>query len=204
MFIWGGFLRHYFTNEEYETEERYSYKINIFDKQFIFNTSSGVFSKSALDYGTKLLLENLIASDIKGKVLDIGCGYGPIGIILASFKNLELHMTDINKRALELTKENARINNISCVRIYESYIYNEIKTKFDCIISNPPIRAGKKVIYEIIGSAKEHLNEKGELWVVIRKAQGAQSLVRNMSNIYNISIIDKKKGYYILMFKIKS
>lgn len=197
-------MRHYFTNDENEIKEKYSFKANIFDKQFIFNTTNGVFSKEKLDYGSKLLLENLITSDIKGKVLDIGCGYGPIGIILASFKDIELHMTDINIRALELAKENARIHNISCVKIYESYIYDEIDTKFDYIISNPPIRAGKKVIYEIIGSAKKHLNKNGKLWVVIRKAQGAPSLIRDMSDIYNINVIDRKKGYYILTFKTKS
>lgn len=203
MFIWGGFMSHYFTNEDEKTVKKYSYKVNIFEKEFIFNTSDGVFSKNMLDYGSKLLLESLIVSDIKGKVLDIGCGYGPIGIILSPFKNIELHMTDINKKTLELAKENVSINNINCVKIYESYIYNEIREKFDYIISNPPIRAGKKVVYEIIGKAKEYLSKDGELWVVIRKAQGALSLIKDMSNIYNISIINKKKGYYVLKFEIK-
>jgi len=174
------------------------YKIKIFNKQFAFNTDAGIFSKNYLDYGSKLLLEHLPYNNLKGNVLDIGCGYGPIGIIVAKMSNVFVHMIDINIKAIELANINAKLNSVKNVYIYESNIYDKIGDTFNLIITNPPIRAGKKTVYEILEKAKDYLTEKGELWFVMRKQQGAESLIKYLSNLYEVTIIKKSKGYFVI------
>ena len=133
-------------------------------------------------------------------ILDVGCGYGPIGLSLAkSYENRNIHMVDVNHRALELAKRNAKNNNILNVSIYESYCYEGVKGKFAAILSNPPIRAGKKVVHGILEEAQHHLVDGGELWVVIQKKQGAPSAKKKMEEVYgNCEVISKDKGYFIL------
>ena len=129
--------------------------------------------------------------------MDIGCGCGPIGIYLAKL-GFNVDMTDINKRALHLSKMGIKEQKLNC-NIFESDAYINIKDKYDYIISNPPIRVGKEKLYEIIMNAKDHLKQNGELWIVVRKKQGADSLVRDMKEVYKeVDIIIKKKGFYII------
>ena len=158
---------------------------------------NGVFSKDRLDFGTRTLLETLEVDKIKGKVLDFGCGYGPIGIYVAKTTNSEVHMIDINRRVLELARKNVYLNHVN-VKIYESNIYDNVTDKFDYIISNPPIRVGKKILYEILFKAKDYLNKNGELWIVVSKDQGAKSLVKDLEKEYEVVIKNKHKGFYII------
>ena len=133
-------------------------------------------------------------------LLDVGCGYGTIGLSIAkAYNNLSVDMVDINERAVNLTRMNAEENNIKNVNVMVSNIYENVTSNYDVVISNPPIRAGKKVVFEIVEKAKEHLNLGGFICVVIQKKQGAPSLLNKMEEVYdNAEIINKEKGYYII------
>lgn len=189
-------MSHYFTNDDVKSNER-TKKVNINNHEFIFTTDNGVFSKKGLDFGTRSLLETLELDRMKGKVLDFGCGYGPIGIYLALNPELEVHMIDINRRSLELARKNVDLNHVN-VTIYESDIYSNVHCKFDYIISNPPIRVGKKILYEILFKAKDYLNKNGELWIVINKGQGAKSLIKDLEQAYKVIVKNKVSGFYII------
>ena len=166
-------------------------------KTIKLTTDNGVFSKKGLDFGTRTLLENLPLEKINGKVLDFGCGYGPIGIFIAKETNSQVDMIDINERSLKLAKKNAELNKVT-VNIFESNIYSNVKEKYDYIITNPPIRVGNKILYEILYGAKKHLTEEGELWCVINKDQGAKTIAKNLEKEYLVEIVDKNKGFFII------
>lgn len=193
-------MGHYFIEDNNIKSDKKTYTFMFDNVKFIFNTDSGVFCKSYLDFGSKLLLENLPFEKMSGsKILDLGCGYGPIGIVVAKTTMGYVHMTDINNKALALAKRNAHDNTIiNNVKIYESNIYDNVDEKYDFIITNPPIRAGKKVVYSILLDAYKYLNSNGELWFVIRKDQGAKSAIKDMENIYDLDIVEKSKGYFII------
>ncbi len=189
-------MSHYFTNDDVKSNER-TKKVNINNHEFIFTTDNGVFSKKGLDFGTRALLETLELDRMKGKVLDFGCGYGPIGIYLALNPELEVHMIDINRRSLELARKNVNLNHVN-VTIYESDIYSNVHCKFDYIVSNPPIRVGKKILYQILFDAKEYLNPHGELWIVVNKQQGAKSLIKDLEKAYKVEVKNRASGFYII------
>ncbi len=187
-------MSHYFTNDEVKSEEK---QINVIinDTKLKFITDNGIFSKKGLDFGTRTLLENI--KNIKGNILDFGCGYGPIGIYLKKTFDVNVDMIDINKRALSLALKNAKINNAE-VNIFESNIYENVSKKYDAIVTNPPVRVGKKILYDILFEAKKYLNENGKLWLVINKNQGAKSLVKDLGKVYDVTIVTKNKGFYII------
>jgi len=166
-------------------------------KIYTFKTDNNVFSKKGLDFGTRSLLESINVKNIKGDVLDFGCGYGPIGIYIKSNTESNVDMIDINERALNLARCNAKINNVD-VNIFESNIYSNVTKKYDYIITNPPIRVGKKILYEILIGAKEYLKETGHLIFVINKDQGAKSTMKEMEKYYNVKLITKNKGFFII------
>lgn len=190
-------MAHYFENDDTLKSKERQILVKINNINFSFLTDYGVFSKNGLDFGTRTLLETLDTSKISGKVLDFGCGYGPIGIYIAKTTNSEVHMIDINRRVLGLARKNVSLNHVN-VNIYESNIYEKITEQFDYIISNPPIRVGKEILYKILFEAKEHLKENGELWIVVNKDQGAKSLVKDLEKEYSVEIKNKKKGFYII------
>ena len=176
------------------------YKTRIFDKEFCFNTDNGVFSKSKLDFGTRCLLETLPLDEISGEVLEVGCGYGVIPIILTSVdeKIVNFDAVDINKRAIHLSEMNLKENKAEKIRFFESDIYSNVNKKYDVIITNPPIRAGKQVVYNIVMNAKDYLNKDGMLLIVINKDQGAKSLKSDLDKIYNTEVLKKIKGFWII------
>jgi len=194
-------MAHYFTNDDVKSNEK-KIEINFKNKKYIMNTDNGVFSKRGLDFGTRSLLEKLPFEKLKGDILDFGCGYGPIAIIVADKTNQNVDAIDINLRSLKLAKKNADINNVN-VNFFESDIYSNVNKKYDYIITNPPIRVGKEVLYRILVEAKEHLNENGEVYFVINKDQGAKSIAKYLENYYLVNIVDKNKGFYIINLKIK-
>ncbi len=187
-------MSHYFTNDEVKSEEK---QINVIinDTKLKFITDNGIFSKKGLDFGTRTLLENI--ENIKGNILDFGCGYGPIGIYLKKTFDVNVDMIDINKRALSLALKNAKINNAE-VNIFESNIYENVSKKYDAIVTNPPVRVGKKILYDILFEAKKYLNKNGKLWLVINKNQGAKSLAKDLGKVYDVTIVTKNKGFYII------
>lgn len=171
-------------------------KVNLLGLSMHFETDSGVFSKNAVDYGSKVLLANF--SPIGKTLLDVGCGYGTLALTLSKKYNLEATLTDVNSRALDLAKKNADMNAV-VAKIIKSDAYEEVSEKFDNIISNPPIRAGKEVVHRILEGAHAHLNTGGQLVVVIQKKQGAPSALEKMKKVFgNSETVAKDKGYYIL------
>ena len=193
-------MSHYFLNDKNLVSEIKPFNISINGSNFTFNTDNGVFSKGELDFGTYLLIKNVLKLDISGDVLDLGCGYGAIGIILSKLTNSNVYMSDINKRALHLTKMNMKKNGVT-VNIIESDGYENITNKFDVVVSNPPIRVGKKILYKLLLDTKSHLKDNGKLIIVVRKGQGALSLIKDMSKDYDIEVLDKEKGFMIILLK---
>ena len=194
-------MAHYFTNENNLKSEIRTIRYTNGAFSLVFNSDNGVFSKDHLDFGSKLLIETMIKNIDKNKsILDVGCGYGFIGISLAKILNSKVVMIDINKRAVHLTNMNIKENKVNA-QAFESNIYENIKEKFDVIVSNPPIRAGKNIVLEILERAHEFLNINGELWFVIRKDQGAKSIAKELEKIYKIEIMEKSKGFYIFRAK---
>lgn len=187
----------YFDNQNLPSKMVYTDCI-ILGERFIFYTDNGVFSKDGLDFGSRLLLESIPLDEVGGKVLDMGCGYGVLGIALNKFTSCDVDMVDVNLRALHLCSINVKENHCKNINIIESNTYEKINSKYSTIITNPPIRAGKKVVYDIVMNAKDYLMDGGKLFLVIRKEQGAKSLIIDLKKHYNVSILNKKKGFFIV------
>lgn len=191
------------TNMYYEDNQDLAHdihelKVELLGLPMRFLTDSGVFSKNAVDYGSRVLLENFKPKMAKN-LLDVGCGYGTLGLTLAKKYELTVTLVDVNNRALELCEKNATYNAVSPKEIKNSNIYESVSGKFDAIISNPPIRAGKSVVHGILTGSFEHLNDGGTLTIVIQKKQGAPSAQKKMEEVFgNCDIIAKDKGYFIL------
>ena len=172
-------------------------RVDLLGEKMTFLTDAGVFSKKMVDFGSQLLLKCLEVDEGE-TVLDVGCGYGPLGLSLAKAYGVQATMVDINNRALDLARQNAERNKVEAT-IFQSNIYEQIKGKFDHVISNPPIRAGKQVVHEIIEKSKDFLETDGDLTIVIQKKQGAPSAKSKMEDVFgNCEIVKKDKGYYIL------
>lgn len=191
----------YFTNQKLKSNIK---KINclVRRKKFEFYTDNGVFSKDGLDFGSRLLLDAIPLEEVGDKILDMGCGYGVLGIIIGKITGAYVDMVDVNLRALHLTKRNGIENKVDNINVFESNCYENINDKYSTIITNPPIRAGKHIVYDIVMNAKDHLIDGGNLFIVIRKEQGAKSLIIDLKKIYTIDILEKKKGFYIIKCQI--
>ena len=196
-------MNQYFINNNNLESKIKEIKYSFNDIEFSFFTDLGVFSKDKIDYGSAFLTE-VILKEGNGNyktILDVGSGYGFIGIVLTKMLNANTTFSDVNKRALHLTKMNLKENKLEGL-VIESNAYNNIKNKYDLIVSNPPIRAGKKVVLEILENAIKHLNQDGELWFVIRKDAGAKSIVKKLESAYIVKNLEKSKGFYVYCAKM--
>ena len=193
-------MSQYFDNDPNIKSELRIIECAIGKYNFDFYSDNGVFSKNEVDYGTKLLIECFLKSNKSGKVLDVGGGLGVISIILSKILAISCDMVEINDRAIELANKNIKLNKVDDkVRTIKSDVYEHITERYDFVITNPPIRAGKKIIYRILFEAFEHMNDDGELWFVMRKNHGALSAKKDLeSENYNCQIIERDKGFYIL------
>ena len=187
----------YFENQQLPSNVR-KVKVHLFFRDFYFYTDNGVFSKDGLDFGSRLLLESIPLEEVGGKVLDMGCGYGVFGIILNKITSCYVDMVDVNLRALHLAKRNVEVNCCSNISVFESNVYENIHSKYSCIVTNPPIRAGKKIVYDMVMNAGKYLLDNGKLFLVIRKEQGAKSLIIDLKKYYDVIVLNRKKGFYIL------
>lgn len=192
-------LTHYFTDNSNLKENRKEHSFRFSGTLYTFITDNGVFSKTGVDYGTQVLLESLAKEHIFGKIMDLGCGYGVIGIVAKTlFPQAQVTCVDVNPRAVELTEDNSVLNKVS-LNVICSDGFAQIDDTYDAIITNPPIRTGKKVIYSLFEEAYRHLNQNGILLMVIRKQQGAPSAVKKLEEIFNhCEIVDRQAGYWIL------
>ena len=188
----------YFTNDNSIPSKLVKTRAVVLNNSFIFYTDNGVFSKDGLDFGSRLLLENIPLTEIGESLLDVGCGYGVFGIILNKILGFKVTMCDVNRRALHLAEKNIKENKCSDCSVIESSCYQNINSKYSTIITNPPIRAGKKVVYEILEGAKDYLLPGGRLFFVVRKEQGAKSIISDMQKIYNVEVLERKKGFFII------
>lgn len=194
-------MNQYFTNNEQLKSERRIINYEYDSVLFRFVSDNGVFSKNHIDYGSRLLVDTILKNkrDITS-FLDVGSGYGFISIILSKILGIKGIGIDVNRRALKLAQENAELNEVE-VSFIESDCYQNVTGTYDIIVTNPPIRAGKKVVLQILKDAVNYLNPSGELWFVIRKDQGAKSVIKEINSLYKIDIKEKSKGFYIIMAK---
>ena len=188
----------YFTNDNSIPSKLVKTRAVVLNNSFIFYTDNGVFSKDGLDFGSRLLLENIPLTEIGESLLDVGCGYGVFGIVLNKILGVKVTMCDVNRRALHLAEKNIKENKCSDCSVIESNCYQNINSKYSTIITNPPIRAGKKVVYEILEGAKDYLLPGGRLFFVVWKEQGAKSIISDMQKIYNVEVLERKKGFFII------
>ena len=194
-------MSHYFVNDDKVVSKPRLVVYSLNGVDFSLESDNGVFSKNDLDKGSELLVEMLLPIDLGQSLLDLGCGLGVIGLTLAYFHpGLNVCLTDVNTRALSLCNANAATLKLSHrVTILQSDIYQKIEGKFTSIVSNPPIRAGKKVTYEIYKGALEHLVDSGSLYIVVRKNQGAPSVMSYLEELFgNVALLAREKGYYVL------
>lgn len=177
------------------------YRVNDIDLKF--TTDAGVFSKMRVDYGSGVLIKKMADVNFpSNNILDVGTGYGPLGLFAAKFWPTQtVEMVDVNQRGLDLAKKNAELNHIDNVAIFVSDVYSNIapEKKYGLIVTNPPIRAGKTVVSNILFGAKSHLVGGGVLLVVIQKKQGEPSARKLLTKTFgNCTILKRDKGYYVL------
>jgi 16S rRNA (guanine1207-N2)-methyltransferase len=191
---------HYYTERPTVKRDVHTMQEELRGKTYTFLTDSGVFSKKGVDYGSKHLIETMELRE-DAKVLDVGCGYGPIGLSAAVMcPKGHVTMVDINERAIELSVDNAKRNGITNVTILQSDLLEQVQgQRFDAVLTNPPIRAGKEVVHRIFTDAYDCLVDGGAIWVVIQKKQGAPSAMKKLESLYSeVTEVSKDKGYKIL------
>ncbi|WP_373790626.1 MULTISPECIES: class I SAM-dependent methyltransferase [Jeotgalibaca] len=194
---------HYYTKNPNVKSDETTWTFPLKGKDFRFITDAGVFSKGTVDFGSRLLIDTFkLPEETTGPILDVGCGYGPMGLSLAyAYPDRMVEMVDVNERAMALARRNAAANHISNIKVYESSAYASVegKNRFAAIVTNPPIRAGKQVVHQILSEAYDYLEDNGSLTAVIQKKQGAPSAQKLMEEVFgNVEVIAKDKGYWIL------
>ncbi|CAH0417421.1 class I SAM-dependent methyltransferase [Periweissella fabaria] len=193
---------HYYTENPDIVHDEKTWSFNLLNNEIKFTTDNGVFSKQTVDYGTRVMLEAFREDHAPvGKILDLGTGYGPVGISLAlAYPKRSIDMVDVNNLALSLAQRNATNNHVADqVKVFHSNVYEDVTDKYAAILTNPPVRAGKEIVQAMISDAAQHLVAAGTLTVVLQKKQGAPSAKKLMEEVFgNCEIIRKDKGYYIL------
>lgn len=199
-------MQHYFIDKSHSESDYFKYRETFNDKTYTFNSCDSVFSKNNADFGSLTLIKAVLKNfeDDNFNILDMCCGIGVIGLILAdNFKTSTIDMCDINKTAVELTLKNTQENNINNVNnVFVSNLFENVKNSYDIVVSNPPIKTGKKILFQFAEDSIKHINDGGYLVLVIKKNLGEDSLRKKLIEIYgNCEIIKRDKGYYILMSK---
>lgn len=196
-------MSHYYLNDEKLAHDEQILDLTIKDVSLRMHTDRGVFSKGGLDFGTRVLLEAIHLPSAVKTVIDMGSGYGPISIYLAKTNpDIFVYAYDVNERAVALTRKNIEENKVNNVEAHVSFLFENVKIKVDAVVTNPPIRAGKQVVFALYEGAYQALNKSGLLYVVIQKKQGAPSSVSKLKELFgNCEIIERSGGYWILLAK---
>ena len=194
---------HYYTEMPTSAHDERRIALRALGNELTFVTDAGVFSRDGLDRGTEVLLEAL--PPLEGRVLDLGCGWGAVGVALGKrWPGLDIVMTDINSRAVELARRNLAENGVTAA-VLQGDGFDAVEGRFDAIVTNPPIRAGKAVIYGLFARAREYLEPDGALYVVIRKQQGAPSALKHLQETWpSAGIIDREAGYWVIRAELSS
>lgn len=196
-------MSHYFSEVQDVKSAKKIINYEIKNEKFEFLTDNGVFSKTKVDFGTDVMLRTFLNENKKLeniRILDIGCGYGVVSVVVKRFfEKAKILSTDVNERALELTKENIQKNNrTDDFEVRKSFVFDNISENFDVILSNPPIRAGKQVIFEIYEKSFFHLNKNGEFYCVIQTKHGAKSTKKKLEELFgNCTTLVIEAGYRI-------
>ena len=190
---------HYYTRDPQSLSNPVSCAWTYRGIPLVFQTDAGVFSKGEVDTGTRLLLEAL-PETMAGDVLDLGCGWGVIGISIArKWPECRVTLADVNLRALDLSRENAKKNQAEVICLESDGMSALMGKTFDAVVTNPPIRAGKQVIYRMFADAAKSLNPGGALYLVIRKQQGAESCVSYLKTLYReVEKLDRSGGFWVI------
>lgn len=189
---------HYYTQDPASAHDVRTFSFTFEGRTLSFTTDAGVFSKGHVDPGTLLLARSLPA-DLAGRALDLGCGWGALSVLtLCRFPQLELVMSDINRRALDLAQQNVQANGMRAQAVHSDGL-QAVQGTFDAVLTNPPIRAGKQVIYAMFADSRARLNPGGRLILVIRKQQGAPSAQKYLSTLFGqVELLARDAGYWIL------
>ncbi|MDO4198275.1 MAG: methyltransferase [Erysipelotrichaceae bacterium] len=192
-------MAHYFTDNKDLKSDRHEFTYYFGNELFCFTTDNGVFSKENIDYGSYILIKTIYSLNLGSSLLDLGCGYGPIGIILKRFNpSLDIEMVDVNSRATELAVLNNQINSTD-IKVHLTDDITKLDHKFDTIVLNPPIRAGKAVMYDLYEKSRDMLNHDGHFYIVIKKSHGAMSSKRKLETLFaEVNIIEKENGYFVI------
>lgn len=192
-------MSHYYTDNANLPSEKKKFDYHFDNEVFHFVTDNGVFSKTAVDFGSRLLIENVYKRHLGSRFLDLGCGYGPIGIIVKKFNpELEVQAVDVNSRAVSLMEENCALNKTD-IKVFLCEDIITLQNCFDSITLNPPVRAGKCVIFSLYEKAYEKLNSGGSLYIVLQKKQGAMSSKAKLETLFDkVEVLDHDGGYFVI------
>ena len=194
-------MQHYFIDKEHAPSDFFDFNDQVLDLNLCFRSCDSIFSKNKIDDGTRTLLEAIAKKcTLTGNCLDLGCGLGVIGIVLCKKYALNFDMVDINGTAVKLSRQNTITNNVQRqTNVFESDGFSAVKNMYNNIITNPPIKTGKTLLFSLMNGAYEHLNQNGQLILVIRKDHGMESLKKHLLELFgNCQILERNKGYYIL------
>lgn len=191
-------MSQYFDNDKSIKSDKRLISFYFNDKKYNVYTDNGVFSKDRFDYGSNVLLNSINISDLSGDVLDLGCGIGVVGVILGTInKNIDIDMVDVNERAIGLATNNISLNGIRA-NVFISDAYSNIGKRYDFIITNPPIRAGKDVVRKFLIGSYDYLKDDGVLYFVMRKNHGVKSMIGELSDSFDACILSRDKGFYVV------
>lgn len=189
-------MSHYFINDENMESNVVTINYVFNDIEMTFKTDNGLFSKEHVDYASNILMHEI--PELNGKVLDLGCGYGPIGITMSKAYDVDVTMVDVNPKAVNFSKINCEINGVNG-EVIESDGFANVSGVFDAIILNPPIHAGKKVIYQMYEDAYDHLVDGGRFYIVIQKKHGAKTTMEKLDQVFTrVVTLYKTKGFFVL------